>query len=372
MNENTSATPAPASEAAPAAAPSTFAAAFQAAQSGGTTDTTPVEAPTPAAAPATPATSAATPATPATPAAGADAGAAPEWLKQFGDTYKSPDEIKSVLQSVEALKANQISPEQKAALRLLEDPDAYRQYADLVHTDYKALSNEEVLYREYRQQRPAMEEGAVRRLFERELGSKFPNLASGDDQDPDFLADQAAQQHEADAVRSKLTTAREQRLAEMRSNALKADGPTAEQIAESQQVHLDAVDALFKAGADGFKFSLPMPGGTPLNLAVEDADLPALREAMEKPFADLTKDDGSINHEALRQQKLWSIMGPKFVALAYQAGQEGNGAQVSVEELHNPVAGAPANPAAQPSFAQAFQQVAGQGGKAGKSIYERS
>jgi len=327
------------------------------------TTTAPPATTTTTTAPTTPtgtdaATAATTPAAAATP---------PTWLQELGGEYKSPDEVKQALSSLSTLRENQLTEEHKVGLRLLNDPEAGREYVSLLHADYQALDDEAMLLQDFKAQYPGMEAAAVERLFQRTQDTKYPGLANEAD-DLDHKADAAMRKAEAEQVRTKWSTQREQKLADYQKAALKETGPSPEQQQQVRDAHLDQVKTLLSKGPDGFKLTVDV-NGTPLNLAVEAADLPAIQSVLENPYAALAKADGTPDYDALVNFALWRTQGARFLGQAQKAALEGRGAVVALDELHNGAGGAAAavNPNNGPSVSE--QLRAAFGGQANKPNY---
>jgi hypothetical protein len=314
---------------------------------------------TPTTEPAATGTTPATPAAPASPAAPAAGAAAPdpnEWVKGLGD-YKSPDEVKAALASIDTLKSNQLTDDQRAVLKLAEDPAAWREFNELTHQDPKALTDEQALFADFKKQNAGIDDESLRVLFEQEMDSKYPGLA-GAPEEAMYKAHAAKQKLDAERVRTNLTQTRDSRLAELKKGALPTQGPTPEEQEAQRTAYLDGIDKLIGSHKDGYKMEIKVGDGT-LNLSVDPKDLPALKEIIANPLGSLLNEEGTaLDPQKLMEFAAFRVHGRTLLADAFQAGRVGGGPQVSVNELHN-ASGDPIPPAVggDGSFAGALQKV---------------
>ena len=286
----------------------------------------------------------------------------PAWLKELGD-YKTPDEVKTRLASVEELQKNQLTAEQRNSLRLLSEPEQRREYLRLLDADYTALDDEAVLRQAFKAQYPSLDDEALEVRFQREQDAQFPGLAN-EPEDRDYKADAAMRKVKADAARAQFGQERDAKIKEFEAAGPAADGPSPEEVKQKKDAHLGQVEQLFGRGADAFNLTLTVDGA-PLNLAVEAADLPAVRAVMENPFASFVKTDPATGQEvpdyaALQEFAVLKATLPKLFSQARKAALEGQGAMVPLDELHN---GNGHNPNQRPADTASFsEQLAAQGG----------
>ena len=275
------------------------------------------------------------------------------WLK----SQELPEDvaaIKTALQTTDALKANQRTPQDLAFEKLMSDPYAAVQFVKLQSTDYNTLSDRELHAATYAHAHPELKPDVAQIRARREYDAEYAAAEFDDPEDPAvaeakvLVADMRAQAIQT--MEGAKTAAREAVLA----NATpQAEGPTAEQaqVQALQEAHAQAWDQGVANVSNGEPLQLEYDvDGQKVALAF-DTKNPAYVEFMAGPMQYLEKlvsfdpqNPKATDFDKLAEIGAWLTQRDVMLKNTLAVGKSSLGAVIPLSQAVNPISGAPQAP----------------------------
>lgn len=289
------------------------------------------------------------------------------YLKQhFGDD--APDTPQALKEQLTALKASQLTDEQKGTLALLSDPAKLADFARLAAKDYDTPTPAEVMREKFALDHPGMSDKLLDFRFGQTFAQKYPTLAAAlqdpddyADDDPQLLLETEAADFDAKADRAALKTHQQTTTQQLLAAARAAAAPTAAQYTPAQEAEAQAAlrwaDETIKEG-----YTLPVDVGNGLIIKMPVGDPASFKEAFASADqlyqAQVLTPEGKLNPQAQAKIALFLRNPAAYDAALANAVKAAGGPALPLSELTNSSSGrGPTKAAAPPrSAAPAYSQ----------------